>query len=56
MDWKKTKGQEEWLSGLFKIRKLHRYFKLWFNNNLIDHYNTLDLAKREAEKIKANAE
>jgi hypothetical protein len=51
MNWKKTKGQEEWVSGSFKIRKHFRYFKLWFSGNLINQFNTLDLAKQEAEKI-----
>lgn len=56
MKWDKTKGQEEWVSGLFKITKKFRYFLLKFNDKIITQKPSLESAQKEAQKINDNAQ
>lgn len=44
-DWKKTKGKEEWINGLYRIVKKFRYFVIFFNGKKIGQESKLQDAK-----------
>lgn len=50
MKW--TYNNQMWTSGNFTIIQIHRYFKLYYNKTYINQFNTLQLAKDEAQNYK----
>jgi len=43
MSWKRGNGV--WVNGLYKITPMRYFFKLFFNGNFVENFNTLNDAK-----------
>lgn len=50
MNW--TYNNQMWTCDKFTIIQMHRYFKLYYEKTYINSYNTLQMAKDEAENYK----
>ncbi len=47
MNW--TQDKNRWTCEDFTIVQIHRYFKLYYNKTYINQFNTLQMAKGEAQ-------